>query len=617
VQGGRLVSIAAGRAPVQVPVSDGAQGLRFDVPVEGPWTLLLAGFVEQDAEHGIRCWEGRAAVLVPSWALELEAPARVRPADEVALTLRGRPGASAWVAVRDARLSARGPSEAAAVALRQGLEASLERFADGYLKATLSDFFPRQYRSRGICYDALDDDSYSGRSEEVEELLDGAPGRGSRAAPKQDAPSMSDEPPAVVLCQAITFDAEGVARASFRAPPLLGQLEVDVLGVVRGDWASARAAISVHQAVHGELLLPRYVFAGDRATGTLHVRSESEPVEVEVRRDGTPLLLHEGRRNATRLTVSAPGGEVRFDASPGDFEVTLRMRHGEARRVVGRVDQPGRATWRQCSVVAVPAGGRLEVEGARALARVLPGVGATALRMSRALQDYAFSCAEQTAAILLASVTELLLDTDRRRELARHVSGAVERLRSMALPSGFFRAYPNRDVSPWLSKAAAAHLLELESVEPRSSLEPVWPDLQRALGMARKGAQAHGLERAPAQPRTTREALACVSRNPERTRELAEQVRAGMGTWQGRVAVLRLGAAPVGGAPEAPRSAAEIRAETAYGAAVLLRAGPELLTDAAPLIRTVLGGLEESGRCFSTLDTVAALALLGALPQGG
>lgn len=601
----QVVGLSAGNAPVLRVLRDAVPGDRIELPLHGPWTLVLAGVFEPGAE-GLRCWEGRAAVLVPAWPLEVDAPAQVRPGDQVALTLRGSPGASAWVSVRDTRLTARSATEAAAAALRRDLEDALAWFDDGVRKATLKHHFPER----------------SGRNYDLLAGLDESMEVGSLGAPKPPPPSMSEEPPPVILCQKVTLDAQGLAQVGFRAPRLLGQLEVDVLGVTRGDWASARASLAVHQPVHGELSLPRYMVVGERAVGTLHVRLASGSAEVEVRRDGTPLLLRAGGQSGLRLTLSAPGGEVRFDASPGAFEATLFPVGAEAQRVGGTVEQPGRASWWERTVVVLPAGGRLEVEGREARARITPGVGGTVRRMARALQDYSYSCAEQTSAILLACVTELLLETDRRGELERHLGGLVERLDSMALPSGPFRAYPDHEVSDWLSRSAAAHLLELEVVEPRPSLEPIWATLQHALKLGRKAAAAHRMERAPAHPRTAREALACLHRSPERARELAGQVQAGVGLWEGGLAVLRLG--PAGAEAEAGKaharspflSAAEVRAETAYGAAVLLRAGPEFFQVAAPLVRTALSGMEESGRCFSTLDTVGALALLSAMPDG-
>lgn len=601
---GVLVAVTAGGGRVEVPFQDGVPGQRLEVPVRGPWTLLLVGALLPGGV-GARCWEGRAAVLPPSFPLEVDVPARVRPGDAVALTVRGAPGASAWVSVRDARVTVRRPGDVAAAALRGDLAQKLSwPLEDGELLGNLDTLFPRHQRVySGVFLDELVSEDAAGR--------DSAPDEAQAPAP----PPLAEAPPAVVLCQQVTLGGDGQARVDFPAPRLRGPLEVDVLGALSGDCASARASLEVHAAVHGELLLPRYVSAGERAAGTLLVTLDQGEAEVEVWHEGTPQRLHEGGRSATRLTLSSPGGEVRFDAMAGTFEAEVRASGGEVQRVGGRVEHPGRALWTERSVVALAPGGRLEVVGRDARARVTPGIGLQARRMAGALKDYAYSCAEQTAAIILATVSELLMGSDRQHALTLHLSGAVERLERMATPSGHFRAYPDMPVNLWLSETAATHLLELEGVEAGPAVQGCWHLVREALQLGQRAALAHGLEVAPPRPLTARQALACVRRSPERALELAGQVLAGVGPWQDGLAVLRLG--PEGGGDSRYRLESEVRAETAYGAAVLLRAGPELLSRALPLVRTALGGLEESGRCYSTLDSVAALALLSSLRHLG
>ncbi|NPC81338.1 hypothetical protein HPC49_24300, partial [Pyxidicoccus fallax] len=348
VHRGQVVAVVPGLERFEVPITGGVPGLRLELPARGPWTLLMVGVLER-SEAGLRCWEGRAAVLPPSLPLELDVPPTARPGDAVALALRGSPGASVWVSVRDARLTARAPGEVAAAALRKDLDDTLAGLRDGEPDAILGDLFPRRRRSRVLMDEII-----------VGAVLDTAAGDRSEAAAP---PALAEEPPAVVLCQVVTLDAEGLARLDFRAPRLRGRLEVDVLAALGLDWVDTRASLTVHQPVHGELLLPRYVSAGERAAGTLHVALDSGSAEVEVRYEGTPLLLHAQGRSAHRLRLSAPGAEVLFDAMAGRFEAEVRADSGEVQRVGGQVDHPGRAQWLERTVVALAPGGRLEVEG--------------------------------------------------------------------------------------------------------------------------------------------------------------------------------------------------------------------------------------------------------------
>lgn len=103
------------------------------------------------------------------------------------------------------------------------------------------------------------------------------------------------------------------------------------------------------RAVFGELVVPRFVRAGDPAERRLYVRVAEGEARVRVTRGGKAVQLRSEAGEGDELQVAAPGATVSFDAGPGTYAAEVR---GErlVDRSEGTVEEPGKLVWLQKAV---------------------------------------------------------------------------------------------------------------------------------------------------------------------------------------------------------------------------------------------------------------------------
>lgn len=253
--------------------------------------------------------------------------------------------------------------------------------------------------------------------------------------------------------------------------------------------------------------------------------------------------------------------------------------------------QPGEGATRDADVVGL---------------RVLPGLDKPFRALVDATADYGHACCEQTAAKMLAASAMYALaeDPGQREKACAIIVAGVRREATMWLPGRGFKMYPESSPEPndYWGKLAARHLWSLGLL--RSLRGPAAPGralakaIDEALKMAADTSRAHGLAWPPTTPRTCEEAYATICYGPESARASAITLvkhAAGAGASGMRVA---------GGA-------VGMRAELAYAAAALFRAGGASSRGLAlSLANGVIGSLGENGRLYSTVDSVAAIALM-------
>jgi hypothetical protein len=113
-------------------------GTTLDLPGAGTWSLVLAGL-----SYLGQFWEGRAAIVLPGKAVQVQAPRVAGPGEEVEVVVQGTPGASAFVLVKDQRLQvADTPQTATAASLRRQLEHGLKSVTNGPYQRTLNALIP-------------------------------------------------------------------------------------------------------------------------------------------------------------------------------------------------------------------------------------------------------------------------------------------------------------------------------------------------------------------------------------------------------------------------------------------------------------------------------------------
>jgi hypothetical protein len=612
-------------------------GTTLDLPMTGTWTLVLAGL-----SYLGQCWEGRAALIVPGKQVQVQAPKTAGPGEEVELVLRGTPGASAFVLVKDQRLQvADTPQSATAASLRRQLEHGLKHFADGPVQRSLDATLPhppppmppQMAMPRAMPAPA----GAVARRATAAMPMPSAPSRADigSAAPQSlrtrgEALAQEEKPtekpaegptrssfPDVMLARVVRLDAEGKASVPVKLGDGMGTLAVEVFSVTREDWAVARAELLVTKPVFGELVLPRFVAAGDHAEGVLHVRVASGEATVTIRREGKPVRLFCTNESGEQLTLAAPGQVVRFSAQAGRYQAEVR---GESLvdRAEGKVEEPGKLIWLQQALRMLSPGERVDLEqepGGLAL-KVLPSLEKTFDRMVGGLRAYEHACCEQTSAVLLAATAAWLTakDDDTRRSAAAHMRACIAREESMYLPGKGFKGWPNYPAEVFMySPGATLNLLQMDMVKAFPMDKELEKSVDRCLEMARDAAKAHGIDPAPASPQSAREAYGRFTKFTQDREKMAAFIRERIEPWEKQLKAILKFEVPAMRTESYHRTPAMIRAETAFGAAALIEVGGEHLPHGLALANTVLGAVQENGSLYSTLDSVAAITLLAAL----
>ncbi len=651
-QTGRTLTLEGGAAEA---------GETLFVPIDGPWTLVLAGVLSLGT-----AWEGRAAVLTPAEGVaEIDAPEQVEPGDTVTLEVRGPGGASAFVLVKDARLQTADTSgSSTAAALRRQIVEGLSLCADGQVTDTIQSLMPApclqldEAMAFGAAMDFEDDFPFDrpaaaapGGRPRVALAAPGAPMQAVRKSRSLvgaasglagvmskseavsddccDAPSAQEqeETPATVredfidvaAAEIVRLDEDGRATLDVQLGDAMGSMQVDVMVVDGLDVHVASRQVLVTRDLFGEFSLPRYVRSGDWAEGALVVRVAEGAAEVEVRRDGVPVVLHRcGEESSPTLAIAAPGATVRFTADPGEYEATVRN-ESATDRSTGTVEEPGKLVWLQRAVRLLQPGDELSLDNEpEALSlEVLPSLDKVFDRMVGGLMSYEHCCCEQTSAIMLAAAAAWITapDEQTKRDAATHIRGCVAREKRMHLPGRGFKGWPDmpNDVFVY-SPGATLNLLQMKMLRDFPLDGSLSKALDECLEMARDAAKAHGLDPAPAKPSSAREAYGRFTEYAGDRERMARFVVERIEPWtKRRVPAILKFRLPSISSETYHRSPAMVRSETAYGAATLIEMGGEYLKQGLDLANTVLDAIGEGGRLYSTLDSVAALTLLAAM----
>jgi hypothetical protein len=376
--------------------------------------------------------------------------------------------------------------------------------------------------------------------------------------------------------------------------------------------------VLVTRAVFGELVLPRFVRRGDPAEGRLYVRVAEGRATVKVTRDGAPVHLRSEVGEEESLEISAPGATVSFDASPGRYSTEIRG--GElVDRSEGKVEEPGKLVWLQKAIRLLAPGEKVSLDEPGALSiEILPSLDSVFDAMIGGLRSYEHACCEQTSAVLLAAAAAYVTakDEDTRRKAGLHVRGCVEREKRMYLRGRGFKGWPNYPDEVFVySPGATLNLLQVELLRSQAREPELVNAIDECLEMAKDAAKAHGIDPAPSQPKSAREAYGRFSKFVEDRQRMASFIRERVEPWEKELKAILKFELPGMPTESYHRSPAMIRAETAFGAATLLELGGDHRREGLSLANSVLGAIRENGSMYSTLDSVAALTLLGALQR--
>ncbi|MFT3765546.1 MAG: hypothetical protein QM820_08535 [Minicystis sp.] len=445
----------------------------------------------------------------------------------------------------------------------------------------------------------------------------GAPAPAPAAAPAGPGPyreAAAPPPPAVeepeVLFAGLVETRAGRASVSLQLGPDFADYLVEAFAIAGTDWAAVEKRFRAEKEVFASLDVPAFVHPDDAAVGRVHVGSRSG-ARVRVTRDGAdvPLLL-DGRALAPGERLPAGRAEVSFLAGPGHWEAVVEDASGAIDRAAKDVEVPGklRRLARTVRFLEPGQGVSRDADPSIRELRVLPGIDGPFTALLDATADYGHACCEQTAAKMLSACAMYALageDRQRRARAEAIIVAGVRREASMWLRGRGFKMYPESaaDPHPYWGPKAARHLQNLAMVRDLGPGRALADALDEGLSMAADATRAYGLEWPPRQLSTCEDAYAAIRFGKESGAALA-------------LVRQRVGSAALPAAPQTPFHGGMVamRAEGAYAAAALLRAGGAAdRSRALSLANEVLKALGPAGRLYSTVDSVAAIALAAEL----
>ncbi|MFO0760557.1 MAG: hypothetical protein U0359_29015 [Byssovorax sp.] len=437
----------------------------------------------------------------------------------------------------------------------------------------------------------------------------GGPGPYRQAPPVTPSPVI-EEPE--VLFAGMVETRGGKGAISIRLGPDVADYLVSAFVIQGSDWAPIEGRFHAERALFATFDLPAFVHPDDGAVGKLYLASPGG-AKVRVSRDGTEIpLLFQGRPLGRGESIPAGRAELVFVAGPGRFVATVEDVSGAVEHATRDVEIPGRLRRTARALRLLQPGEQIARGDDPAIVglRVLPGLDAPFEALVDATADYGHACCEQTAAKLLSACAMYALSVERsRRDRAEAIMIAgIKREASMWLRGKGFKMYPESAAKrdDYWGPKAARYLWNLALLKDlRGEAAPgraLAGAIDEGLAMAADATSAYGLEWPPRRLSTCEDAYGVI--------------RFGKGGAHA-VALVEERTAELSGRRGALGAVLE-RAELAYGAAALLRAGGGAsLAHALALANAVITQIGPEGRLYSTVDSVAAIALMTELQAAG
>ncbi len=315
----------------------------------------------------------------------------------------------------------------------------------------------------------------------------------------------------------VKLDGKGEARIALDIPDFIGQLRLMAVAYDKSKVGSSESRLFVRDAVTADVILPRFLSAGDqsRVALSLHnVDGQAGDYEVKLEATGAVSLgraLSETRKLAVNqrelLTAPLQAGEVGFGkvavavSGPGGFSVRrewdIQVRAAQTPSAVDTVSQleASKELTVDGNVTATFAPGTSVVSVA--LSRV-PGIDVAALL--RALDKYPYGCIEQTTSralpLLYYNDVALLGYGPADPKIADRVQEAIYRITDMQTSDGSFGMWgpSSSPAAEWLQGYALDFLLrarEQKMAVPAAALQRALTWLNRNAEKLSPDAQAY------------------------------------------------------------------------------------------------------------------------------
>jgi hypothetical protein len=447
-----------------------------------------------------------------------------------------------------------------------------------------------------------------------------APGGSPLAAPppmtparKKATTSVSDDPE--VFFAGFVPVRKGQGSLKIKLPDSFSNYIVECFTVSGMNWASSETRFTAIKDPFVQLTTPVFATTSEPGIGFVHVGS-TKAVQLNVLCDGKPLELYTDNGSLFDGKVSGPQTSYKFMAGPGHYEATMNHEGVVVAQHQKRVDEPGKLKRAVRSLRVLVAGESIALKDEANLVniQVLTGLENDFSLLLDATADYSHCCCEQTAAKIFSGCIMYLQATDdNRRKLGESIIIAgIKREESMWLRRQGFKSYPHMPPSPdnYYGPKAARYLWNLQMLKAGSG-HSLSASLQKAiekgLEMAEDTSSAYNIAWPPKTIVTCEDAYGALCFSPSADANLS-------------LAIARaVEQSPSNDTPN-PYLGVSVatRLDQSYAAATLLKNG--MANDiklALKLSNIVISQFNSQGRLYSTVDSVAAIALMTELQAKG
>jgi hypothetical protein len=379
--------------------------------------------------------------------------------------------------------------------------------------------------------------------------------------------------------------AEGSVTVEIPTPAQPAQFSVEVFAVGALDWAPAEARFVTEKQLAVHLELPPFVHPQDQVEGRLRIVSGQPPFRLGLTCDGKPLGLPEVAESREPIT---------FACKPGKFRATVEeIASGRCETTEATVETSGRLSGVKRTVQWLRKGDRLsrgEDKGILALV-LLDGVRGPAERLGAVTADYGHLCCEQTAAKILSACALWMSSTNgKRARWESTIRAGIEREKTMFLPGRGLAMYPGQaQPCEYWGRLAALYLCQLELMRGHSKDSDFDQVIEQGIEIGHQAAKAHGVNWPPTERSSANECYLEMRFGNTECTEIVARAQSGF--------------------PDDGWGRVGERVRACYRSAILLRARQDLPL-AIKLVNEIFQELVTSGGFYSTVDSIAAMALL-------
>ncbi|VAW76474.1 hypothetical protein MNBD_GAMMA12-3674 [hydrothermal vent metagenome] len=560
-------------------------------------------------------FEGYATVFSETGPqLSLQSQTTAAPGDSIDININLKNSdhpLAVYLNIRDSRLSS---SNTAEKGLGKCLKEHIEFMSDTYSNYELSpldkhfefehrrlqrDYLVKKCSTRDIDYTVSES---SVMKESCEEISFGESLEPPSASPMSDASNTEEdvandsrsEFPDSLFCGLVYVKNQ--ETLTLHLGDSLCHYDIDAFVYDNGHWDTVKHSFVVQQDVRADLDFPPIVHTGDKVHGRVRADATGNAKITLLLDDKVvPLPSHINGNNTTTPIEF----DIQVQAGCYTLEVTDLASH-KSDKVEMQIHAPGKMKSLSYALQLLQATESVTLDtfvGALKI-RILPGFDQIQDKLVSTTANYAHLCCEQTAAKMLAASAMYISSDDlsTQQEAEKIILAGAVREKSMITDKGFIM-YPDNDYhSEYYSQLAVQYLWQLQALQQFSGLST---SLRRALsdciGYADRAAKFHKMEKINKKPNSMAEAwtLSChQADHPAITKIIADTIDT-----RNKIPTLKQTADIV-----------QVRTTLAYAAACFLNQGD--LKQAIKLANCVMQDINESGSLYSTVDSVALIAML-------